>query len=177
MPCRRSGMNSLLKTSRPSSWTGGSGSLGSLTITDSIIFHQATWSAIALTGVEKFGCSQDFLNPLYISMSQRSSVFLSLFEYASIYFHSFRYLSLDCYLFQYFSRYFHMLPYHVVAKRDIRAVSIRFFSRWIHRKLDPATANMNSKNEPIGTKVSFSVPFSLRAKSRRAGSSNQRWHA
>jgi hypothetical protein len=50
-----------LKISKPSSWTGWSGSPGSLTAMESIISNELTGSGIALIGVEKWGCSQDFL--------------------------------------------------------------------------------------------------------------------
>jgi hypothetical protein len=58
-------MTSFSKTSRPSSWTGWSGSPSSLKTMESIILNEATQFWIALTGVEKGGVVRTFW-PLYI---------------------------------------------------------------------------------------------------------------
>jgi hypothetical protein len=56
-----SGMTSFLKTSRPSSWAGWSGSPGWLTTMEAIILNELTRSGIVFRGIEKDGGSQYFL--------------------------------------------------------------------------------------------------------------------
>jgi hypothetical protein len=59
-----SGMISLSKTSRSSSWTGWSGSPWSLTTMETIIFNEPIVSGITLIGVEKDGVVRTF-SPFY----------------------------------------------------------------------------------------------------------------
>jgi hypothetical protein len=53
-------MTSLLKTSRPSSWTGKRDPPESLTTKDIVILNEPTGSGVTLTGIEKGGAVRIF---------------------------------------------------------------------------------------------------------------------